>query len=143
MPISKVWLALYRYYKLKLDIQLFIKDLYTNFFFKSDEQLNWRLLKGHHLSISVEVMELWERLNMLFKLVTITHSIKSMLNTFFLIASVLNENLCKWVCKLQKRHLANVCTSHWITSLQLCSRWIPHCLHIRPCHIQYFWNFAL
>jgi hypothetical protein len=143
-----VWLALYRYHKLKLHIQLFIKDLCTKFFFKSDEQLNWRLLKGHHLCISVEVMELWERLNMLFKLVTITHSIKSIINTFFNClsihyASVLNENLCEWVCKLQKRHLANVCSSHWIISLHLCSQWIPHCLHITPCHILYFWNFAL
>jgi hypothetical protein len=32
------------------------------------------------------------------------------------------EHQCLYVCKTQKRHLANVCTSYWITLLHACSQ---------------------
>ena len=82
-PISKVWLALYQYHKIQTWSTTFYKGLVYSIFRKSDEQLNRRLLERHHLCVSVEVMEFWERLYMLFKLVTITHLIKSIINTFY------------------------------------------------------------
>lgn len=105
-PISKVWLAPYLYHKIQTWSTTFYKGLVYSIFRKSDEQLNQRLLEGHHLCISVEVMEFWERLYVLFKLVTFTHLIKSIINNFYCLsihyASLVNEHQCVWLHMLQK-----------------------------------------
>lgn len=101
-----MWLALCQYHKIQTWSTTFYKGLVYSIFRKSDEQLNPRLLEGHHVCISIEVMEFWERLYMLFKLVTITHLIKSITNTFYCLsiyyASLVNKHQCVWVRKLQK-----------------------------------------
>ena len=85
-----MWLALYWFLGTRAWVTTYCKGLVYQILWKSDAQLNRRLLEGHHLCISVKVMEFTfiKRKFVRAAQISDNYTFNKIYNKHFLIASV-------------------------------------------------------